>query len=80
MCLHICICFFKTGFFLKPQDLGIRVLYLLADGFWLSRATQLASSPFLLGLRYFLSLPLLSVARGGKSEHPLFRRNQDTRG
>lgn len=22
MCLHICICFFKTGFFLKPQDLG----------------------------------------------------------
>lgn len=38
----------KTGFFLKTRDLGIGVLYLLADGFWLSRDTRLASPPFFL--------------------------------
>lgn len=43
---------FKTGFFLKTQDLGIGVLYLLAGGFWLPWATRLAKPPFLLVLGY----------------------------
>jgi len=45
VCAYLYAPFLRTGFFLKTQDSGIGVLCLLADGFWLSWATPLASPP-----------------------------------
>lgn len=67
MCAYLYMLFLRRGFFLKTQDLGIGVLYLLADGFWLSWATPpLASPPLSSCAGLFLFFLLLSAARVGR--------------